>query len=116
MPRGRGSYLEAPFSVLGALQGRAEGFALGDKRITCEAEAGERPFSGRLVSGAACVADDNRDETEIGAVAHSWLDPDLGCDPYDREGVQPAITQNDGKRRPLESGHRDLVEDRLART
>ena len=74
------------------------------------------PSSKRFgVSGSAGVRHDHRDVPEVRRVVDRRPDADLQRHADDGERVNAAVAQRDIKRRAHKRGHRDLIEDRLAR-
>src|SRR5262249_36330194 len=89
---------------------------IGHDRIRHEGYIRDTPLARLSIAGPARVAHDHRNESQVRTMAHRWLDPDLGRDATDRECIETAIAQDNSKRRALEGGECDLVDDGLART
>ena len=64
---------------------------------------------------AAGVLEDDGEKAQVRRVTNRRLDAHLERDPGDGERDHAAVTERELQRRPLERGHGQLVEDRLAR-
>lgn len=63
-------------------------------------------IGGLLIARAAGIADENRDETEIGPVAAGGIDTDFKGDAGDEKAADAAVPESEGKRGSFKSRHR----------
>src|SRR5262249_51272073 len=94
-----------------ALQGLAESLDVGEDGVSSKLQGLDRALGRLGMSAAAGVLDNDRNKAEVGGVPCGRLDTDFHCDADKGNCSDAAVAQSDRKRRALQGGHGELVED-----